>query len=59
MLFCKLPWVKWQLKRSDGQIAHFGKKCGDLPLFQKYIEIYQYLGTQIPQTQVSHGTMSS
>ena len=38
------------------QITHFYKLCCNLPLFQKYVTIYHFLGTRVWRNRVFHGT---
>ena len=37
---------------ENSQIPCFGKICGKLALFRKYLAIYHFFSTQIPQNQV-------
>ena len=49
---------RWQLivKGENCQIPHFGKICGKLALFRKYLTIYHFFITQVSQNRVLNGT---
>ena len=41
---------------ENSQMSRFGKICGKLALFQKYLAIYHFFSTQVPQNQVLNST---
>ena len=46
----------WDKDGENSQIPRFGKICGKLTLFQKYLTIYHFFITRVPQNQVLHST---
>ena len=36
---------------KNSQIPRFGKNCGKLALFRKYLAIYHFFNTQVPQNR--------
>ena len=41
---------------ENSQIPRFGKICGKLALFLKYLVIYHFFSTQVPQNRVLNNT---
>ena len=47
---------KFSTFSENSQIPCFGKICDKLALFRKYLAIYHFFSTRIPQNQVLNST---
>ena len=55
-LFFYRPFLLDLMVGENSQIPCFGKICGKLALFQKYLAIYHFFGTRVPQNWVLNST---
>ena len=49
----------WITQGENSQIPRFGKICDKLALFRKYLAIYYFFSTRVPQNRVLHSTRAS
>jgi len=48
--------ISMETNGKNSQIPCFGKICGKLALFQKYLAIYHFFNTRVPQNRVLNST---
>ena len=55
-IYILIDYFLEECKGENSQIPRFGKICGKLVLFQKYLAIYQFFSTRVPQNRVLNST---